>query len=335
MRIAEPQQAEPRAASTARLLPRRAGNAAALLALQRHAGNRAVAALVAARPVLARTFTAKDFKRPNFSSAVYDTAVRMHNLRLRAVIDVHDPGLSTRNLAVPHRFSWKALRDNTLKYLNEDETQADFERWTDRMLTLGGRDVRRSLERRVKKLKRKRQKLLDGGASEWDDEIEDIDDDLDNYERILTRLAASRATARHARTDLIALVRRYRDPNDANPPDRSEVVKAAAVFLAAMNNYYPNVPDLGPHRGVNNPVRERMHLNVLSSGQLSPFSARMLEMTPGRSEGIAVDEDENLVTTSGRLVDPTTLEQDAQDLMEDIGTTQVNYKVVPFDFGTT
>lgn len=316
------------------LRPGAALQPSAVLALQRRAGNRSVTALVSPRRTLARQFTAKDFKRPGFSSAVYTSATTMHNLRLRAAIDVKNPELSKRNLAVPHRFPWKALRDNTLKYLNQQETEADFKRWTSRMLRQGAKDVRRSIDRRIKRLEKKRAKLIKQGYSDWDDEVEEVDDRIEGYKYVRDRLESSRATALGARRELIETATEYNDPNAKSPPTRADVVAAGKVFLTAMNNYYANVPDLGPHRGVNIPVRERMHLNVLRSGDLSPFSNRMLDMSPGRVDAVAVDENEDIVSTTGMLVDPTTLPQEAQDQIEGLGTKQVNYKVVKFDFGT-
>jgi hypothetical protein len=110
-------------------------------------------------------------------------------------------------------------------------------------------------------------------------------------------------------------------------------VAAGAKFLQAMNNLYANVPDLGPHRGVNIQVRERLHLNVLKSGELSPFSRRMLDMTPGRVEGVATTRDDELVTTTGTLVDLGSLLEDEQEAIGGIGEHPVNYKKVAFDFG--
>jgi hypothetical protein len=314
-----------RSAAPPAVAPAHPGSAAALIALQRTAGNRAVGRM------LMRQFTRKDFKRPNFASAVYTSATRMHNVRLRASLDPKNPELSKRNLAVPHRFPWKALRDNTLNFLNGVETEADFKRWTSRMLEEGSDDVDRSILKRVTRLTAKRKKhLQQKGSSVWDDEVLDIDQQIKDLRDVKDRLEDSADLALVARAKLIATFTDYTNANAT----RADVVSAGSTFLQAMNNFYANVPDLGPHRGVNNPVRERMHLNISETGELSPFSARMLEMTPGRVEGVATTENQEVVTTTGTLVDFSMLDEDVQVQISGLGEYPVNYKQVPFDFGT-
>jgi hypothetical protein len=296
--------------------------AAAVLALQRGAGNRAVGR------ILARQFTRKDFKRPNFASAVYKSATYMHNVRLRATIDPTNPELAKRNLAVPHRFPWKALRDNTLRYLNQEEDEADFKRWTNRMIKEGSDDVDRAIRRRIKVLEFKH-KRLKKKYGDWDDKVERVEDRIAALKRVRERIEDSCDVALSTRKTLIATFDEY----GAGNATKADVVATGAKFLQAMNNLYANVPDLGPHRGVNIPVRERLHLNVLESGDLSPFSSRMLDMTPGRVEGVATTSSDEVVTTTGKLVDLSSLDDDVQMAIGGIGEHPVNYKKVPFDFG--
>lgn len=54
----------------------------------------------------------------------------------------------------------------------------------------------------------------------------------------------------------------------------SDVLEDTTAFAKAINNLSSNVSDLGPHNGVNNPVRDRLHLNADASGSMSPRGAR-------------------------------------------------------------
>jgi hypothetical protein len=219
------------------------------------------------------------------------------------------------------------LRDNTLKYLNSEETEADFKRWTNRMIEQGSDDVDRAIRRRIKVLRFKHKRLKKDG--DWDDRVERVEDRISALTRVRDRIEESCDVALSTRRTLIATF----DDYGTGKATRAEVVAAGAKFLQAMNNLYANVPDLGPHRGVNIPVRERMHLNVLKSGELSPFSLRMLDMTPGRVEGVATTANDEVVTPTGTLVDVSSLDDDVQTAIGGIGEYPVNYKKVPYDFG--
>jgi hypothetical protein len=88
--------------------------------------------------------------------------------------------------------------------------------------------------------------------------------------------------------------------------------KTRKVFDKQANQYFANVPDLGPHDGVNNPVRESSHLHFEevprgrskerepAKRQLSPMSRRVADMSPGRLSGIAVDKKGDIIDTRGK-----------------------------------
>lgn len=272
-------------------------------------------------PTLARAFRARDFRRPNFTTATYRMAAESHNLLRGADIDPYASNLSRRNLAVPHRFSWKSIRDNTLLYLNGDEDESAFRRWTDRMVYDGYDGKRRQFRGLQAWLKHKRDKRLTkyGGPDQL---TERLDDQIAACRRILMHMSRSQNDLRDARRSLIAQVE--------SGASRRRVLAAATLFFKLMNNFFPNVPDLGPHRGVNIQVRERMHLNVDVSGSMSPFSSQMVAMSPHRSEGIAVDDDGWVVGTFGDVVDPGRLDSDLAAGIHSHGTFIVNNRDEPF-----
>jgi hypothetical protein len=145
--------------------------------------------------------------------------------------------------------------------------------------------------------------------------------DMSGLKKVVRHHDESVEKALDLRRPLIKLVERI---DGSNPPARSEVVDAAAKFLKALNDLAPNVSDLGPHRGVNNPVRERMHLHA-TAGSMSPFSETMLEMSPHRVEGVATHGGD-VVGTTGELEPIPNFAQWVRDRIAELGTKEVNYK---------
>lgn len=369
--------------------------------LARSVSRRAIAASArparrASRPTLARgkqsshkhkkkktTYRITKFKhrpfdpsdRPNFDKATYRHATIGHNLLRGATFDPNDPRLKLRNLAVPHRFSWKNLRDSTTWYLNHEESETDFRRWTDRMLVAGYQDKYEQYRSLRDDARRELQRLKNAGADDWDDDVLEQDAIIDNAGKLLRHLKGSNDRCVTARDDLTHAVERYHAAvadhrraarqYDAAMKSRrhttgkqyaaltkvvraqragmntaakranrikDEVFSATSSFSTAINNHFANVSDLGPHDGVNNPVRDRMHLNVSPSGSMSPFSSRMLEMSPERVSGVAVDNRGWLVGTSGTFAKPSTIDPGLRQLFDDIGPSTANVKPVPFVF---
>ena len=77
--------------------------------------------------------------------------------------------------------------------------------------------------------------------------------------------------------------------SDDNEPD--DVLSAAGYsFLKALNNYHPNVPDLGPHSGVNIQVSKYTHLNTNPDGTLTPTSTAISQIDDESLNAIATDK---------------------------------------------
>ena len=315
-------------------------------------------------------------ERPAFDKATYRHATIGHNLFRDADFDPNDPKLGIRNLAVPHRFSWKNIRDSTVRYLNHDESEADFRRWTDRMLVLGYNDKFDQYFDMLTQAEGELQDLYDEGYDQWDDEVTDLDSRIFSIKRLGDHLQASTNRCVAARNALTVTVEAYHDAAAAysrargryrvavaatkkakTKPERikrqatedaeyasmgrrgkrarharDDVFADTTEFSKAINNHFANVSDLGPHAGVNNPVRDRLHLNVDESGGMSPFSARMLEMSPHRVSGVGVDQQDMVVGTSGVVADPDDLDPGLRALFDAIGPSRANIQNVPFVF---
>lgn len=249
-------------------------------------------------------FSKKDFPRPNFKDSVYKYATMSHNIFQEDDLDPDSPGLSAINAAVPHRMSWADIRDNTIKYLNKEESKGDFLRWTQRFITAGKED-----------------KAI----------LEKIAEDTDSFgvmetcEEIIKAIKSGTEAFVAARSELI-------DQVEAKQKD-SVVLPYARKFLYAFNSYYPNVPDLGQHRGLNIQVSNRPHSNIDEEGSKSPMTRQLWEMTPERLSEFPVDLSGNLVTTSGS-VPMNLLDDDNVDMLGEVGSKQIKAKVTQYDKST-
>ncbi len=236
-------------------------------------------------------------KRPNFSTDVYRFAVIAHNHFQEDDIDPDDPKLSGSNAAVPHRMPWADLRRNVELYINGTETASDLRRWTDRFIEAAKADI----------------DILKTGKSKKKAARKELD-------RLIAHINAS--------TDDILDLRKKL----CNAKSKKEKIAAATLFLKELNNYFPNVPDLGPHRGVNIQVSDRGHLNVFGKRDLSPMSERVLDMSPHRLEkGIAVTQSNDLITTFGQSFKVSSMDASIKKKINKIGTGQTNADTIPFD----
>jgi len=190
------------------------------------------------------------------------------------------PDLPSVNAAMPHRMSWKDIRDNTNKFWEGEEDEEDFERWTDRFLEAG--------REKIREYKDKHETAKSEGKKYR----------ARNLKKLLERKRASQKSFADARKAFLA------DPTD-------EAKKTE--FLRQANSFHANVPDLGPHRGVNNPVSEATHLHLRRSRgrkrrrSPSPMSRRVLDMSPERLSGIAMTTDDEIITTTGETFPPKKL----------------------------
>jgi hypothetical protein len=99
--------------------------------------------------------------------------------------------------------------------------------------------------------------------------------------------------------------------------------KAVLKFADAMNNLPSNIPDLGPHDGVNNPVREYTHVHIVG-GDLTPSSRSVLEHTPLRINPVATSPRGSIVDTTGKTFALSSLTADTQKLINQHGTAARN-----------
>jgi len=198
--------------------------------------------------------------RPGFSSRDYRLAKGTHSLTTGT--NQQDLSLRDNDLAMPHRFPYADIRDNVMRFVNGTEGEADLIRWTDRLI----------------EATRKRGQLNQASDASQSTSLlpTGYDDDV--------QLQITTATA--ARAALIA-------KSKAASADLSAETNA---LIKALNSLHGNIPDLGPHNTVNNPVSNRIHL---SSNPMSPGTQAALAMTPDRAgRGIATTEDDGMVVTT-------------------------------------
>lgn len=236
--------------------------------------------------------------RPGFTANAQQHARLNHNLNGAHGFEVNTkkPDLPAYNAAMPHRMSWKDIRVNTNKFVHGPESAADFKRWTDRFIAAGDERIR----------------MLQGRIHE-----SKSDAHLPDRQELLRRAEKSQREFTDARNALL----------DSRENSRR------ATFLNQANSFHANVPDLGPHQGVNNPVGERAHLNFLeesrgrsltrgsgSARYPSPMSRGVLDMSPGRLSGIAVAHHGDVITVKGETVPLSHLSEADSERVKKHGT---------------
>jgi hypothetical protein len=100
------------------------------------------------------------------------------------------------------------------------------------------------------------------------------------------------------RLDLIEAVEKHKK-GKITAAERDETMRR---FTTHINQFAANVPDVGPHRRVNNRVGANFHLNVGAGGSLTPMSAQAGAMTPRKGYGVAMRGPEakrQLILTGG------------------------------------
>lgn len=189
---------------------------------------------------------ARQHKRSNFNTG----AIRMARKQGREIYEdiEEDANHNEVNMAMPHRMSWKDIRDNTHADIAVKQDFVGFKRWTDRFIEAGEEVLRQ--------------------RPDPDREV--------NHQRFVE----------------------MRDNLIRNPGGTFSMFN----FLTAANNFHANIPDIGPHKGVNNVVGERAHFNVLETPRgrsLSPMSKRVAAMTPERLSGVPVNDEYRLIDVRG------------------------------------
>jgi hypothetical protein len=240
------------------------------------------------------------YGRPNFSQRAYNLAKISASLSYR--VDLLDIALAANDLALPHRMSFRDIRESTRRFAENQEDDSDLTRWTERLIdgtlariaqsTKAFADIQS--DRTLKAVfKKKAQYMRDA------------------------RLSVSNAEA--ARDELIKATKANDDPR-----------KNAAIkeFLKAFNEIHGNIPDVGQHTAVNVVVSSAAHLHTQErqgrsrtrtahhsqERELTPGSRAVRDMSPHRlGRGIAFDSTGQLgVEPSGRFFNTKSLDPDSQ-----------------------
>ncbi|WP_430412677.1 hypothetical protein [Kordia sp.] len=234
------------------------------------------------------------YDRPSFTADSKQSAILHHNTSKRSSFQINPkkPNLPSLNAAQPHRFPWKDMREVTKGY-HTGQKKKQFQSMI-RFLKTSGDTRIEHIERRLERSKRKKDVSKIKGRTE-----------------LLKRAKGSQSSFNKAHKE-------YTDTQND---------KTLKEFLRQANSHHANVPDYGAHFGVNQPVNDAIHLNIRKSRSRkrknstdlrprspSPTSKKLLsELDPGSSEkGIAVDKDGKIITTGGKLIDPSTLSPDIQ-----------------------
>ncbi|MBY6263630.1 DUF4157 domain-containing protein [Azospirillum sp. 412522] len=267
------------------------------------------------------------FDRPNFSSSVYKYAKFVHAVDMDLDSDPDHLDLTAMNAAVPHRLSWENMRSNVTKFLVGTMDNAAFNKWTDSFLKAGDNRIEHyeelidDFEKKIEKLKdknkiekqllataqsnvsvnskkiKKKQKLasttkptpiLDPKTIEA--AIEKNTNLIALYKSRVKGLTELNAHIRQQKDDIV----KSRDNLVAlvgGKASKNSTQDGAKELLKEMNNFHPNVPDLGPHKGVNIQVSKYLHLNVTNSGQATPTSRAIAEIDVDHLNELAVSSD--------------------------------------------
>ncbi|WP_307205109.1 hypothetical protein [Paenibacillus harenae] len=264
-------------------------------------------------------------KRPGFTTASKRAAFASTSRDPKYGVTIGNyrkPKLKEINGAMPHRMSYNDIRNNAQKLVEGKETAADFNRWTDRFITAGKEKIE----------KRKQEQAGNDSAGKLKQLIADMEE---------------------SQRDFISA----RDKLAANPTDNS-VFKA---FIKQANSFHANVPDVGPHLGVNNPVQENAHMHVETveepqnksmeteeegeekadktpappklTRRLSIMSSQVRRMSIGRISAYPYDAKGNLITTDGSTVSLDELPEEDRDAIKQHPKKTVKGYDPDFTFG--
>jgi hypothetical protein len=279
-------------------------------------------------------------KRPSFTSNSKKAAVLNHNLSSEYdfEFDTKKPEIAQANAAMPHRLSWSDIKTNTEQYDNGSEQAKDFSRWTKRMEDAGKEKIKivksnlDEMEKALKTLESKIQKLPKGPKKQqMEGEKEDLEAQKEGWEKLEVLMKESQQEFTEARDEYA----------------KKKTTQNMNGFLKQAHSFHANVPDFGPHFGVNNPVSEHGHLHLAPvtnpkgkkknkkkrTRSPSPMSRELLNMSPGRVSSIAVDSNNNIITTTGETVDPTELDPVYQSQIQQHGTHFIKSFDPNYDFG--
>ena len=234
------------------------------------------------------------FDRPSFTADSKKSAIYSHNSsgRYSFSIDPEKPDLPSLNAAQPHRFPWKDIREVVRKrHLGTDK--GEYLKFVKFLNRSGDARIRR-IQRRLKRSRMRNDTVK-----------------IKVREELLKRAQGSQKSFQSAHDS-------YEKKQDDS---------TLKELLRQANSHHANVPDYGPHQGVNNPVSDAIHLNLRRSRSRkrskstdphprspSPTSGRLLKrLVPGMSEkGIAMITDGRIITTGGEAIDVSLLRPKVQ-----------------------
>ncbi|WP_298511257.1 hypothetical protein [uncultured Kordia sp.] len=246
------------------------------------------------------------YDRPSFTTDSKKSAILYHNTfgKHNFKINLSKPNLTGVNAAQPHRLAWKDIALLTKKH-HEGGDSSGFHRMTKSFLRAGTRRVSR-IEKRLNRYK-------NAGYSKKL---------IDSTKKLLTR-------ATNSHNNFVTALNNY-----LGNGSQSNMV----AFLKQANSFHANVPDYGPHFGVNQPVSAAVHLNFrrsrtrkkTSSGRRgrspSPMSRAILENLSKKdvSAGIAVNKKGRIISTSGKLIPLSSLSDKVKAHIAKFNTKQIN-----------
>ena len=262
------------------------------------------------------------YDRPSFSTRAYRLAKIVASLGYnRNMLDI---SLGDNDLALPHRMSFRDIRESTRAFADGPETDDDLTRWTDRLIV--------ATEERMADSKGKFAALkAQSSTTLRKTGMSPVLKQSDNYK---ADAKGSVTDAQDARTNLI---------KKANGKgDTSAAIKS---FLKAFNEIHGNIPDVGPHVATNIVASSRAHLNSveidtsktnrgrphnrtgrLNKRALSPGSRAVRDMSPHRiGDGIATDNSgKYLLGTKGDRLDIFDFDAETQTRFGLIGLSKTS-----------
>ncbi|GGG67899.1 hypothetical protein GCM10010918_23320 [Paenibacillus radicis (ex Gao et al. 2016)] len=263
-----------------------------------------------------------EVKRPSFTTvakrAAFISTSRDPSYGV-TIPDYRKPELTEINGAMPHRMSYNDIRNNALKLKEGKDTASDFIRWTDRFITAGKEKIDLRKKEQISK--------------ESDGQLKQLIADMEkSQQQFITA----------------------RDKFASSPTNKSEF----EAFIKQANSFHANVPDVGPHFGVNNPVQENAHMHVETVSEpqpdtsamgdakddkspsqpkltrrLSIMSSQVRRMSIGRISAFPYTSEGKLITTDGSTVSLDDLPKEDREAIEKHKKKTVNGYDPDFKFG--
>lgn len=253
------------------------------------------------KPKVAKTAEV-GFNRPSFARASVVSAkeqVNLHPEMYPFSLTGAPREVAEKNLAMPHRMSFFDMKRSVEKHYSGRESDEDFKRWTDRFIEAGKERI----------------------ATTKSELVTAPRNDIPKINRQLKGMEQSQHRFTKTRDAVLA------------GGDSTGKFAREKEFLSKANSFHANVPDFGPHFGVNHPVQEGPHLhvappstetlNAFKPRPLSPMSRQVRGMSPSRLSRYPVTKAHDLITTSGEAVRMSDLDPATRKHINEVGTRVV------------